>query len=93
MTTNVIPLTQPDGSLPPALDAHEVAAWLRELADAFDANEMNDVDYIRIIGLRRDTGMPIEMGRSIGRRITNLEWGGVLAYLQHVNSKSYWGED
>lgn len=91
--SNVISLNLPDGNLAPALDCHQVAEWLREFADQFDKGDMVDVDYIQLIALRRDTGMPIQHGRSIGRRLTNLEWGGVLAYLQYQNSLSYAGEE
>lgn len=71
--------------MPPVVDQHGIAEFLREMADDIDKDEVAEIDFCAIVAIRRDTGVPILATRSKGRFMNQLEWAGVLDFLQHQN--------
>lgn len=76
----------------PAHNQHAIAEFLREMADDIDNKRVAELSFCSIIAIRADTGVPIDANRSVGRFLSQLEWAGVLDYLQHQNFEEMKGD-
>lgn len=83
--SNVVNLSAVQDDTPPCADHHEIAEWLRKLADEFDSGTLTEMTHIALIAIRLDSGLPSVLRRSVGRFMNALEWAGVLDWLQHQN--------